>query len=185
MAVSGKMRRSSMELTLPLHSNHILKALFPVLTTDLLTPFIDLLEDVMLQQVPPLVVSPLSSNDRLLADNHLRSVFHPCNRAQSWRRAYQNRFHQTNVRSRGKHVQPDESAPLTCLRNSGSRISRMRLRLPQARQMACSQPYISERRKHSLARPAPLPGFPATRETTHKMTAINESTRSRNEEPGI
>lgn len=28
-----------------------------MLTTDLLTPFIDLLEDVMLQQVPPLVVS--------------------------------------------------------------------------------------------------------------------------------
>ncbi|KAJ9110691.1 hypothetical protein QFC19_001520 [Naganishia cerealis] len=37
--------------------NHILKALFPVITTDLLTPFIDLLEDVMLQQVPPLVSS--------------------------------------------------------------------------------------------------------------------------------
>lgn len=43
------------------YRNHILRALFPVLTTDLLTPFIDLLEDVMLQQVPPLVVSRVPS----------------------------------------------------------------------------------------------------------------------------
>lgn len=62
MAVSSRFLffRCAEELKLVVRRNHILKALFPVLTTDLLTPFIDLLEDVMLQQVPPLVVSPLS-----------------------------------------------------------------------------------------------------------------------------
>jgi hypothetical protein len=62
MAVSSRFSlfRCAEELKLVVRRNHILKALFPVLTTDLLTPFIDLLEDVMLQQVPPLVVSPLS-----------------------------------------------------------------------------------------------------------------------------
>lgn len=60
--------------------NHILKALFPVLTTDLLTPFIDLLEDVMLQQVPPLVVSPspLHGLLHLLTLRHCL-VFHSSN----------------------------------------------------------------------------------------------------------
>lgn len=85
-------------------SNHILRALFPVLTTDLLTPFIDLLEDVMLQQVPPLVVSclwcqPLSA-PKLLC---VTPVVHSRHRAQSRRRTHQHRIYPTNVGSRGKN----------------------------------------------------------------------------------
>lgn len=38
-------------------SNHALYALFPLISTDVLTPFIDLLEDALAQQVPPMVVS--------------------------------------------------------------------------------------------------------------------------------
>jgi hypothetical protein len=43
-----------MELT---DRNHALYALFPLISTDVLTPFIDLLEDALAQQVPPMVVS--------------------------------------------------------------------------------------------------------------------------------
>jgi hypothetical protein len=38
-------------------SNHALYALFPLISTDVLTPFIDLMEDALAQQVPPVVVS--------------------------------------------------------------------------------------------------------------------------------
>jgi hypothetical protein len=38
-------------------SNHALYALFPLISTDVLTPFIDLMEDALIQQVPPIVVS--------------------------------------------------------------------------------------------------------------------------------
>jgi hypothetical protein len=44
-------------LAILLVRNHVLKALFPLITTDLLTPFIDLLEDALLTQVPPVIVS--------------------------------------------------------------------------------------------------------------------------------
>lgn len=37
--------------------NHALRALFPLVSTDVLTPFVDLLEDALIQQVPPIVVS--------------------------------------------------------------------------------------------------------------------------------
>ena len=37
--------------------NHALYALFPLVSTDILTPFIDLLEDALIQQVPPIVTS--------------------------------------------------------------------------------------------------------------------------------
>lgn len=37
--------------------NYALRALFPLISTDLLVPFIDLLEDAMLEQVPPIVSS--------------------------------------------------------------------------------------------------------------------------------
>ena len=37
--------------------NHALYALFPLISTDVLTPFIDLLEDALIQQVPPIVTS--------------------------------------------------------------------------------------------------------------------------------
>jgi hypothetical protein len=37
--------------------NHALRALFPLINTDILTPFIDLVEDALLTQVPPIVVS--------------------------------------------------------------------------------------------------------------------------------
>lgn len=37
--------------------NHALAALFPLINTDILTPFIDLVEDALLTQVPPIVVS--------------------------------------------------------------------------------------------------------------------------------
>lgn len=46
-------------LTADWYRNHALYALFPLISTDLLTPFIDLMEDALLQQVPPIVVSPL------------------------------------------------------------------------------------------------------------------------------
>jgi hypothetical protein len=39
--------------------NHALYALFPLISTDVLTPFIDLLEDALAQQVPPMVVSQI------------------------------------------------------------------------------------------------------------------------------
>ncbi|KAK8853111.1 hypothetical protein IAR55_003812 [Kwoniella newhampshirensis] len=37
--------------------NHALYALFPLISTDVLTPFIDLLEDALAEQVPPIVTS--------------------------------------------------------------------------------------------------------------------------------
>jgi hypothetical protein len=37
--------------------NHALRALFPLINTDILTPFIDLVEDALLTQVPPIIVS--------------------------------------------------------------------------------------------------------------------------------
>ncbi|KAL7418323.1 hypothetical protein Q5752_006781 [Cryptotrichosporon argae] len=37
--------------------NHMLYALFPLISTDVLTPFIDLLEDALMEQVPPVVTS--------------------------------------------------------------------------------------------------------------------------------
>lgn len=40
--------------------NHALRALFPLINTDILTPFIDLVEDALLTQVPPIVVSIFS-----------------------------------------------------------------------------------------------------------------------------
>jgi hypothetical protein len=46
--------------------NHALRTLWPVLSTDILTPFIDLLEDAMLGQVPPVVVSVNAALDMLL-----------------------------------------------------------------------------------------------------------------------
>lgn len=39
------------------HRNHALYALFPLISTDVLTPFIDLLEDALIQKVPPIVTS--------------------------------------------------------------------------------------------------------------------------------
>jgi hypothetical protein len=45
-------------LTVGWYRNHALYALFPLISTDVLTPFIDLMEDALLQQVPPIVVSP-------------------------------------------------------------------------------------------------------------------------------
>jgi hypothetical protein len=36
--------------------NHALRALFPLINTDILTPFIDLVEDALLSYVPPIVV---------------------------------------------------------------------------------------------------------------------------------
>ncbi len=33
-------------------------ALFPLISTEVLTPFIDLLEDALMEQVPQIVVSP-------------------------------------------------------------------------------------------------------------------------------
>ncbi|KAJ9118636.1 hypothetical protein QFC22_003856 [Naganishia vaughanmartiniae] len=53
--------------------NHVLKALFPVITTDVLTPFIDLLEDVMLSQVPPLV-SSIRVTEPSLGEEPIRMV---------------------------------------------------------------------------------------------------------------
>lgn len=47
-------------LTTDWYSNHALYALFPLISTDVLTPFIDLMEDALLQQVPPIVVSPIT-----------------------------------------------------------------------------------------------------------------------------
>jgi len=41
--------------------NHALYALFPLISTDVLTPFMDLLEDALAQQVPPMVVSSFES----------------------------------------------------------------------------------------------------------------------------
>lgn len=38
-------------------SNHALRALFPLISTDVLTPFVDLLEDALMEQVPPVVTS--------------------------------------------------------------------------------------------------------------------------------
>ena len=46
--------------------NHALRALFPLINTDILTPFIDLVEDALLTQVPPIVVSPGISVERLI-----------------------------------------------------------------------------------------------------------------------
>jgi len=40
--------------------NYALRALFPLINTDILTPFIDLVEDALLTQVPPIVVSTSS-----------------------------------------------------------------------------------------------------------------------------
>ncbi|WWD19525.1 hypothetical protein CI109_103986 [Kwoniella shandongensis] len=37
--------------------NHALYALFPLISTDVLTPFVDLLEDALAEQVPPIVTS--------------------------------------------------------------------------------------------------------------------------------
>ncbi|ORY26686.1 hypothetical protein BCR39DRAFT_540429 [Naematelia encephala] len=37
--------------------NHVLYALFPLISTDVLTPFMDLLEDALMEQVPPIVTS--------------------------------------------------------------------------------------------------------------------------------
>ncbi|CAK9786018.1 hypothetical protein CC85DRAFT_285706 [Cutaneotrichosporon oleaginosum] len=37
--------------------NHTLRTLFPLVSTDVLTPFVDLLEDALIQQVPPIVTS--------------------------------------------------------------------------------------------------------------------------------
>ncbi|BEI80276.1 hypothetical protein CcaverHIS002_0108050 [Cutaneotrichosporon cavernicola] len=37
--------------------NHTLRTLFPLVSTDVLTPFVDLLEDALVQQVPPIVTS--------------------------------------------------------------------------------------------------------------------------------
>ncbi|KAL1409964.1 hypothetical protein Q8F55_003963 [Vanrija albida] len=37
--------------------NHALTSLFPVISSDVLTPFIDLLEDALMEQVPPVVTS--------------------------------------------------------------------------------------------------------------------------------
>lgn len=37
--------------------NHALYALFPLISTEVLTPFMDLLEDALIEQVPPIVVS--------------------------------------------------------------------------------------------------------------------------------
>ncbi|KAG7562247.1 hypothetical protein FFLO_02333 [Filobasidium floriforme] len=37
--------------------NHALRALFPLINTDILTPFIDLVEDALLTQVPPIISS--------------------------------------------------------------------------------------------------------------------------------
>jgi len=39
------------------HRNHALRTLFPLISTDVLAPFVDLLEDALMQQVPPIVVS--------------------------------------------------------------------------------------------------------------------------------
>lgn len=39
------------------NSNHALRTLFPMVATDVLTPFVDLLEDALMVQVPPIVVS--------------------------------------------------------------------------------------------------------------------------------
>jgi len=52
--------------------NHALYALFPLISTDVLTPFIDLLEDALAQQVPPMVVSESEATKRL-ADSRLPS----------------------------------------------------------------------------------------------------------------
>lgn len=40
-----------------MNRNHVLYALFPLVSTDVLAPFIDLLEDALIQQVPPIVTS--------------------------------------------------------------------------------------------------------------------------------
>jgi len=44
-----------------MNRNHALYALFPLISTDVLTPFIDLLEDALAQQVPPMIVSGFES----------------------------------------------------------------------------------------------------------------------------
>ena len=38
------------------YRNHALHALFPLISTDILAPFIDLMEDALMDQVPPIVV---------------------------------------------------------------------------------------------------------------------------------
>lgn len=41
--------------------NHALYALFPLISTDVLTPFVDLLEDALIEEVPSIVVGYFSS----------------------------------------------------------------------------------------------------------------------------
>lgn len=43
------------------HRNHALYALFPLISTDVLTPFVDLLEDALIEEVPSIVVGYFSS----------------------------------------------------------------------------------------------------------------------------
>jgi hypothetical protein len=47
------------EVMLTTSSNHALRSLFPLVSTDLLRPFVDLLEDALMTQVPPVVVSDI------------------------------------------------------------------------------------------------------------------------------
>lgn len=66
-------------------SNHALYALFPLISTDLLTPFIDLVEDALLDQVPPIVVRRTQLIDfRPDAHRHLYDLYlHPWDRNPS------------------------------------------------------------------------------------------------------
>ena len=57
--------------------NHALYALFPLISTDVLTPFIDLLEDALIAQVPPIVTSVRLTSAALGAQPMLLNSLRP------------------------------------------------------------------------------------------------------------
>lgn len=63
--------------------NHALYALFPLISTDVLTPFIDLLEDALIQQVPPIVTSVRLTSAALGAQPMLLTGLRPMS-DQEW-----------------------------------------------------------------------------------------------------
>ena len=63
--------------------NHALYALFPLISTDVLTPFIDLLEDALIQQVPPIVTSVRLTSAALGAQPLLLTSLRPMS-DQEW-----------------------------------------------------------------------------------------------------
>lgn len=98
----GKRKRKK----LTYNRNHALYALFPLISTDVLTPFVDLLEDALSEEVPSIVVRYFAFADEsalYLTKNELQDKcppYIPC----PWLSTSRTHFPPTNVRPRMVHL---------------------------------------------------------------------------------